>query len=71
MNATKLQCFTTASWLRGYASSLDEYKHQELIHKLNQAANLLAQMWEEYADANGYGDTSVPNPPGSWVEVGR
>jgi len=60
MNAEKLQCLTMASWLRGYVGSLDEYKHGALIHKLNQAADLLAKEWDEYARANGYEDIKVP-----------
>lgn len=60
MNAKKLQCFTMASWLRGYASSLDEYKHDALLFKLNIAADLLEDTWDEYAQANGYGDIKVP-----------
>ena len=60
MNAKKLQCLTTASWLRGYAGSLDEYNHSSLIHKLHQAADLLADTWDEYAQANGYEDIKVP-----------
>ena len=60
MNAKKLQCLTTASWLRGYAGSLDEFKHSSLIHKLKQASDLLAETWDEYAKANGYEDIKVP-----------
>jgi hypothetical protein len=60
IDAKKLQCFTTASWLRGYIDSLDEYKHEALIHKLHQAANLLEEQWDEYAVANGYQDVKVP-----------
>lgn len=60
MNAKKLQCLTTASWLRGYAGSLNEYEHSALIHRLNQAADLLAEAWDEYAKANGYDDIKVP-----------
>ena len=56
----KLQCFTTASWLRGYVDSLDEHKHGPLIHKLHQAANLLEEQWDEYAVENGYQDIKVP-----------
>lgn len=56
----KLQCFTTASWLRGYIDSLDEYKHEALIHRLHQAANLLEEQWDEYAVSNGYQDVKVP-----------
>ena len=37
----KLQCFTTAAWLRGYAAQLNGYKDEQLLHKLIQAALLL------------------------------
>ena len=50
----KLQCLTTASWLRGYAGSLDEHKHPALIKRLMQASDLLSRQWEEYAVTNGY-----------------
>lgn len=48
MDAKKLQCMTTAQWLMGYASTLDEYKYPALIHKMNQAAELLMDVWYEY-----------------------
>lgn len=60
MNPKKLQCMTTAAWLRGYAATLDEFKHSALIHKMNQAADLLAEVWDEYAQANGFEDIKVP-----------
>ncbi len=62
----KLQCFTTASWLRGYVDSLDEYKHGPLIYKLHQAADLLESVWDEYAAESartvdsGYGLSRCP-----------
>ena len=51
---TKIEYLTTASWLRGYADTLDETLHTPLIHKLNQAANLLQAVWDEYAKEIGY-----------------
>ena len=48
IDATKLQCLTTANWLKGYASTLDADLHSALIHKLNQASQLLQQVWDEY-----------------------
>ena len=48
MDAKKLQCLTTAQWLMGYASTLDEFKYPALIHKMNQAAELLMDVWLEY-----------------------
>jgi hypothetical protein len=50
MDPNKLQYFTTASWLRGYADGLDEYQHKTLIHKLNQAASLLEHVWGRYVE---------------------
>jgi hypothetical protein len=50
MDPNKLQYFTTASWLRGYADGLDEYQHKTLIHKLNQAATLLEHVWSRYVE---------------------
>jgi hypothetical protein len=50
MDPNKLQYFTTAAWLRGYAAGLDEYQHKTLIHKLNQAASLLEHVWGRYVE---------------------
>jgi len=50
MDPNKLQYFTTAAWLRGYADGLDEYQHKTLIHKLNQAASLLDHVWGRYIE---------------------
>jgi len=50
IDAGKMQYFTTAAWLRGYASGLDEYEHKTLIHKLNQAADLLDHVWGRYVE---------------------
>jgi hypothetical protein len=50
MDPNKLQYFTTAAWLRGYADGLDEYQHKTLIHKLNQAASLLEHVWGRYVE---------------------
>ena len=48
INAKKLQCLTTANWLIGYASTLDEDRDSRLIHKMQQAAELLQSVWDEY-----------------------
>ena len=48
IDPSKLQYFTTASWLRGYASGLDEDKHRALIHKMYQAADLLDTVWLDH-----------------------
>lgn len=60
MNPEKLQCLTTACWLRYYANTLDEFTDSTLIHRMNQAATLLEKTWVEYAEANGYGDIEIP-----------
>jgi hypothetical protein len=57
IDPTKLQCLTTASWLRGYAGTLGEFTHSALIHRMNQAADLLEKTWDEYAKENGYENT--------------
>jgi hypothetical protein len=50
MDPNKLQYFTTASWLRGYAQGLDEHNNKALIHKMNQAATLLEHVWSRYVE---------------------
>ena len=47
-DAKKVQFLTTSAWLRGYAETLDEDRHRALIHKMNQAADLLCEVWDEY-----------------------
>ena len=44
----KMQFLTTSAWLRGYAETLDEDRYRSLIHKMNQAADLLCEVWDEY-----------------------
>jgi len=56
LDGNKLQYFTTAAWLRGYASGLEEYEHKSLIHKLNQAADLLDYVWGRYVDEQQDGE---------------
>jgi hypothetical protein len=48
IDANKLQYFTMAAWMRGYASGLDEYQHKVLIAKLNKAADMLDYVWGQY-----------------------
>ena len=50
IDAKKLQCMTTSEWLRGYAETLelDENRYRALIHKMNLAADLLREVWDEY-----------------------
>ena len=60
MNPEKLQCLTTACWLRGYAGPLDQDRYSALIYRMNQAADLLEKTWAEYAEEVGYGDIKIP-----------
>lgn len=48
IDPNKLQYFTMAAWLRGYASGLDAYEHESLIAKLNKAADMLDFVWGKY-----------------------
>ena len=50
MNARMLQYATTAEWLRGYISTLDPDMNPALIHKMNQAADLLTDVWDDYVE---------------------
>jgi len=45
---TKLQYYTMAAWMRGYAAGLDEYEHKTLVFKLNKAADMLEYVWGQY-----------------------
>lgn len=48
ISAQKLQYYTMSHRLRGYASGLDEDKHEALINMLSKAASLLEEAWDEY-----------------------
>ena len=48
ISAKKLQYYTMAHRLRGYASGLDEDRHEVLIHMLMKAAMLLEESWDDY-----------------------
>ena len=50
--AEAMQYMTTAAWLKGYAQSLDVKIHSSLVHKLNQASELLEAVWEDYKDSS-------------------
>jgi hypothetical protein len=50
IDANKLQYFTMAAWMRGYADGLDEYEHKTLIFKLNKAADMLDYVWGKYTE---------------------
>jgi hypothetical protein len=47
-NARKLQYFTMAHRMRGYAEGLDEDRHEALIHMLMTSAAMLEEVWDEY-----------------------
>ena len=45
----KLQCYTMAHRLRGYADGIvDKDRHDTLVHTLKKAAALLENVWDEY-----------------------
>ena len=50
IDPNKLQYFTMAAWMRGYASGLDEYQHKTLVYKLNKAADMLDYVWGRYVE---------------------
>ena len=47
-NARKLQYFTMAHRMRGYAEGLDEDRHEALVHMLMTSAAMLEETWDEY-----------------------
>lgn len=52
IDSNKLQYFTMAAWLRGYAEGLDEYNDKKLIHQLTKAADMLDYVWGRYVEEN-------------------
>lgn len=46
----KLQYFTMAAWMRGYASGLDGDLHSTLVYKLNKAADMMDSVWQAYVE---------------------
>ena len=46
--ARKLQYYTMAHRLRGYAEGLDENRHEALVHMMMKAAMLLEEAWDDY-----------------------
>ena len=50
IDPNKLQYFTMAAWLRGYAEGLDEDRHDALVHKLKKAADMLDYVWGRYVE---------------------
>jgi len=49
IDAGKLQYFTMAAWMRGYASSLD-YEHETLKHQMIKAAAMLDAVFAKYQE---------------------
>jgi hypothetical protein len=48
IDARKLQYYTMAHRLRGYAEGLDEGRNEALVHILMKAAMLLEEAWDDY-----------------------
>jgi len=48
IDARKLQCYTMAYRMRGYAEGLDEDRQEALIHMLMTASMMLEESWNEY-----------------------
>ena len=48
IDARKLQYYTMAYRMRGYAEGLDEDQQETLIHMLMKAAMLLEEAWDDY-----------------------
>ena len=54
MDLSKLKYYTTAAWLRGYASSFDDSENSKsIVYKLMLASELLDEVWDEYAKKEG------------------
>ena len=50
----KLQCYTMAARMRGYADALeDDPRYEGLVDMLMKAAGLLEGVWEEYLESRG------------------
>jgi hypothetical protein len=50
IDPNKLQYFTMAAWLRGYAEGLDAYEHEALVFELKKAADMLDYVWGKYVE---------------------
>ena len=50
IDPNKLQYFTMAAWLRGYADSLNEHEQRTLVNKLKKAAGMLDEVWGKYVE---------------------
>lgn len=47
-DARKLQYYTMAHRLQGYAEGLDEDRHEALVDMLMKAAKMLEESWDDY-----------------------
>jgi hypothetical protein len=56
IDATKLNYYTMAHRLMGFAEGLTESgeRRNATIHMLRKSAQMMADTWNEYAVANGY-----------------
>jgi hypothetical protein len=54
VDPNKLKYYTTAAWLRGYASSFDDSENSKaIVYRLKLASELLDAVWDEYAKQEG------------------
>jgi hypothetical protein len=57
IDANKLNYYTMAHRLMGFADGLadsDDRRYDSTIHMLRKSARMMADVWNEYALANGY-----------------
>jgi hypothetical protein len=57
IDGNKLNYYTMAHRLMGVADGLadsDEHRYEVTIHMLRKSARMMAEVWNEYAVANGY-----------------
>ena len=47
-DARKLQYYTMAHRMRGFAEGLEEGRHDALVHMLMKSAMLLEEAWDDY-----------------------
>lgn len=53
IDSGKLQYYTMAAWMRGYAAGLDDYQDKALIQKLLKAADMLDAVFGKYTEEMG------------------
>jgi hypothetical protein len=57
IDANKLNYYTMAHRLMGFADGLadsDDRRYDSTIHMLRKSAQMMADVWNEYAEASGY-----------------